>query len=119
MGPEVGKTDLSVRAFVERAREELRLTPVTPLEAARHPIRTADINRPGLVLAGFFTNFPHDRIQILGKSEIAYLAMLPAPNRKEVLGGVCRFEVPCIIVTWDLDVPEGRRWKSSFSRSSS
>lgn len=37
-------------------------------------IASADINRPGLQFAGFFDYFDNKRIQLVGKSEMAYLA---------------------------------------------
>ncbi|MEG1943048.1 MAG: HPr(Ser) kinase/phosphatase [Angelakisella sp.] len=37
-------------------------------------ISSADINRPGLQFAGFFDYFDNTRIQLVGKSEIAYLS---------------------------------------------
>ncbi|MEG1875756.1 MAG: HPr kinase/phosphorylase, partial [Angelakisella sp.] len=37
-------------------------------------ISSADINRPGLQFAGFFDYFDNKRIQLVGKSEMAYLA---------------------------------------------
>ena len=40
-------------------------------------ISSADVNRPGLNLAGFTEYFDKKRIQIFGLSEIAYLQQLP------------------------------------------
>lgn len=44
-----------------------------PTEASRIMITSADINRPGLQLAGFFEYFDNKRIQIIGKAEYEYL----------------------------------------------
>ena len=42
-------------------------------------IVSADVNRPGLILAGYEEFFDRDRIQILGKSEHGFLEnLLPA-----------------------------------------
>ena len=40
-------------------------------------ITCADINRPGLQLVGFFDYFDNQRVQLVGKSEMAYLSQLP------------------------------------------
>ena len=37
-------------------------------------LRTEDINRPGLVLAGYTEYFDTKRIQVIGKAEFNYLA---------------------------------------------
>lgn len=36
-------------------------------------IRSADVNRPGLQLAGFFEVFDERRTQVLGESEIVFM----------------------------------------------
>ena len=36
-------------------------------------ISTAEINRPGLQMAGYFEFFDSERIQLIGKSEISFL----------------------------------------------
>ena len=35
-------------------------------------IYKSDISRPGLEMAGFFNYYPADRIQLLGKTELAF-----------------------------------------------
>jgi HPr kinase/phosphorylase len=99
-------TRLSIPGFYEKAGGELKLQPLTPLDEARYEINTADIDRPGLVLAGFLENFAQDRIQIFGKSEISYLQSRSAEERKKSLVDLCQFFIPCIVVTWSLPVPE-------------
>ena len=47
-------------------------------------IKTADINRPGLQIAGFFDYFDPNRIQVFGMVENTYLAGLSAEVRSTV-----------------------------------
>jgi len=47
-------------------------------------ISSADINRPGLQLVGFFDYFDNQRIQLIGKSEIGYLSQL-TPEQEEAV----------------------------------
>ena len=42
------------------------------------PIRTEDVNRPGLQLTGFFDYFDPHRLQVIGKVEDTYLSGLTA-----------------------------------------
>ena len=56
---------------------EHNLTPVyLPKEADDILFFTPEVNRPGLALAGFFDYFDNQRIQVMGKTETAYLAQL-------------------------------------------
>ena len=40
------------------------------------PLRTVDVNRPGLPLVGFFDHFEKARVEIIGKVEYLYLKQL-------------------------------------------
>ena len=44
-----------------------------PNNADEITISNPEVNRPGLALAGFFENFEHTRIQIIGRAEYNYL----------------------------------------------
>jgi len=61
-------------------------------------IETADINRPGLQLAGFYEHFGSDRIQIIGTVEMAYLASLSYKERYESLKAFFSHDFPCCII---------------------
>ncbi len=61
-------------------------------------IETADINRPGLQLAGFFEYFGVDRIQIIGSVEMAYLRNLSYEDRYASLMTYFSYETPCVII---------------------
>ena len=41
----------------------------------------SDVNRPGLLLAGFTQNFLFERIQIVGETELLYLGTLSRKRR--------------------------------------
>ena len=62
-----------------------------------------DINRPGLALSGFFDSFAHERIQIFGRGEVAYLRKLEEDNNMS--GAIQRLfkdPIPCCVFTHDL-----------------
>ena len=46
------------------------------------PIRTEDVNRPGLQLSGFFDYFDPTRIQVIGRVEDTYLSGRTAEERR-------------------------------------
>lgn len=51
-----------------------------------------------MALTGFFEEFPFDRIQILGNSEIVYLKHLSSSQRRRVLKQFFNFDIPCILI---------------------
>ncbi|SEN47555.1 HPr(Ser) kinase/phosphatase [Lihuaxuella thermophila] len=68
-------------------------------------IVVADLYRPGLELAGFFTFHPVERLQLLGKTELSFIQGLSQEEREERLEKLCHPDIPCFIVTRNFDVP--------------
>ncbi|MDR1138788.1 MAG: HPr(Ser) kinase/phosphatase [Clostridiales bacterium] len=60
---------------------------------------TYNINRPGLQLAGFYTHFVHQRIQVLGEMESAYINNLSHDDRVRTLDKLFGYGFPCMIVS--------------------
>ena len=89
---------------LEKLIREFDLIPVyLPCDAKDILITSSDVNRPGMQLNGFFDFFDRSRIQIVGKSEIAYLRQL----EPEELTGSCdkffSYKPPVIIVSRGLE----------------
>src|SRR5260221_8704582 len=59
----------------------------------------AVIQKPGLALAGPPERMGVGTVQVLGRSEVAYLENLAAPQRRGVLERVAGVEVACFILT--------------------
>ena len=75
-----------------------------PKPAEGIPTTTADVNRPGLQLVGYFDYFDYQRIQILGKSEFAYMGRLSADELKSCLETFFSHKPPVIVVTRGLEI---------------
>jgi len=71
----------------------------------RH-ITVADLHRPGLEMAGYFDYHPQERVQILGKTELAFFEMLTKDERFDRMNRLCVDAIPCIVITRGLEVPE-------------
>jgi HPr kinase/phosphorylase len=71
----------------------------------RH-IAVSDISRPGLEMAGYFTHYPANRVQLLGKTELSFYDMLLPHERIERMKKLCSPDTPAIIVSHDMKVPE-------------
>ncbi len=62
-------------------------------------VRTADVNRPALQLAGFYDYFDPKRLQLIGRVENTFLESLDAEQRREALERFMRFDICAIIRT--------------------
>lgn len=85
--------------------EYFRLNLVSGEKGIHRSIQTSDLSRPGIEMAGFFTYYPADRVQLLGKTEITFFNTLTPQQKKERMEALCTDETPCIIVTRGQEVP--------------
>ena len=69
-------------------------------------IKEPTINRPGLVLAGFYTYFAFKRIQVIGNSENSYLKSLTASQRTKQFTDLCNRKIPCIVISRGYEIPK-------------
>lgn len=64
----------------------------------------SDLSRPGLPLAGFFSDFENERIQLIGNMEYNYLLSLDHEQRRESLKKFFSYSVKAVVVTSSLEV---------------
>jgi len=69
-------------------------------------ITVSRIQKPGLALAGFLRQVHPERVQVLGATEISYLATLNDAEAEKSVGGFVALNPACIIVTKGLEVPQ-------------
>jgi HPr kinase/phosphorylase len=75
-------------------------------EGLKRYITVADLNRPGLEMAGYFDYYPSERLQILGKTELTFFSTLTDEERSDRMERLCSEETPCILITRGMDVPQ-------------
>ncbi|MEG0051232.1 MAG: HPr(Ser) kinase/phosphatase [Terrisporobacter sp.] len=85
---------------------DLNLKIIYMPEDKEYFVESEDVNRTGLPLAGYFTYFPYERIQIIGKTEYTYFKNIDKTEREEILDKFFSYEIPVLIVTRELDVDE-------------
>ncbi len=96
---------VTMSKFYGKYKDELQLELISsPAGLSRHICEPA-INRPGLAIAGFYSYFANNRIQVFGTAEMAYLKKLPAGMRKSRIQRMFRCEVPAIVFSRDQDPP--------------
>ena len=69
-------------------------------------ITIPDLNRPGLVLSGFFESFAYQRVQVFGRGEVAYLHKLISENNTTTIKQLFTYTIPCCVFTHGLEIPE-------------
>lgn len=97
---------LSVAELFEDRREELKLGVIAGKQGMEKSfISSIDIHRPGLALAGFLSEFPADRLQVLGGTEMAFLETFDHEARRLAIKRVVELAPPCFVITNDADAP--------------
>ena len=91
---------------VEEFCKGMGLSVVSADEGAEMQITSSEINRPGLEMAGYFEYFAPGRVQVVGRSEIAYLASRSTAPQSKYMETYFNKELPCLIVCRGLDLPE-------------
>lgn len=86
--------------------QQFQLEVIAGEHGLKRTITVDDLNRPGLEMAGYFEYHPQERVQLLGKTELAFFAMLTAEERKERMQRICSDLTPCFVVTRSLEVPQ-------------
>lgn len=74
-------------------------------EGVHRPITTSDISRPGLEMAGYFTHYPAERLQLLGKTELSFINELESEVRKERFEMLCTDLTPGVMISRGAEVP--------------
>jgi HPr kinase/phosphorylase len=98
---------LTVGQFLERSGESLQLEDLGNGRGLDREIPGADLSSPGLALAGYVERFVGERLQVLGETEITYLASLDSATRNRILAAFFAFPLPVVIVTKGQDLPDG------------
>jgi HPr kinase/phosphorylase len=98
---------VTVGRVLELLRDRLQLEPAGDAVATDRVIESPDVSSPGLVLAGYVSRFPANRLLVLGQTEISYLGSLERGERDRVLALFFSHAVPCVFVTKALPLPEG------------
>ena len=76
----MGNFAVSLKRLVEKVSLEVIYT---PCDLDKISVEIAEVNRPGLFLAGYYDYFDKLRLQIMGLAEMNFLAGLTAEKRRE------------------------------------
>lgn len=85
--------------------DQFHLEVLAGKQGMKRIITVDDLHRPGLEMAGYFDYHPTERVQIIGRTELAFFETLPEETRKERMTHFVSENLPCMIVTRGLEVP--------------
>lgn len=95
-----------IQVITKDVMEKFQLELISGEEGIGRYITTSDISRPGLEMAGYFTHYPANRVQLLGKTELSFFEMLPKEEKVSRMKRLCSEQTPAIIISRDLEVPQ-------------
>ncbi len=97
---------ISIREILEEKEAGLELELLSGKSGIENLVSQPRIQKPGLALAGFNKSLHSDRIQVLGSTELCFLADMATDEAKKRIIELCRRRVCCLIVTKNQQVPE-------------
>ena len=101
------KEPVTVARLYEALRERLQLELMGSEKGLSREITSSEASSPGLVLAGYTERFVPNRVQVLGETEISYLASRSDADRKRVAETFLSFPIPVVFVTKAQELPSG------------
>ena len=96
---------LTVEDLYRTKAQSLELELVTPDCNLLRAIQSPTVSSPGLVLAGYLERAPKGRIQVLGQTEVGYLASLPEDRKRASLELFLGLDMPAVFITKAQEVP--------------
>src|SRR5690606_35511956 len=94
-----GPMPLTVGTLVERMGDVLELEVTGSPDGLAREISAGEAQSPGLVLTGWTGRFLHHRLQVMGETEISFLASRPADERLRTIELLFSYPIPCLFVT--------------------
>ena len=78
----------------------------TDIDLKKHKIRSSDVNRPGMQIAGYFEHFEESRVEIIGNVEYYYIRNMSEQDRLQRYQQFLTYDNPCIFYCRDLEPDE-------------
>lgn len=86
--------------------KEFELEVLAGEEGIHRPIKMSDISRPGIEIAGYFTYYPAERLQLLGRTELAFFNQLSEHEQRARMEKLCTYDTPAIIISRGMEAPQ-------------
>lgn len=97
---------IMVRVCTKDLLDNFTLTLVAGAQGINREIITSDISRPGIEMTGYFNFYPKERLQLIGRTEMAYFLELSDEEKRDRAIKLCEDITPGIVVSRGMDIPE-------------
>src|SRR5690625_4962967 len=81
--------------------ENFNLTLIAGKDGIHRQITTSDISRPGMEMTGYFKFYPKERLQLIGRTEMAFYLSLTDEEKLDRAVQMCTDVTPGIVVSRD------------------
>lgn len=108
---------LSIREILDEKEAGLELELLAGKAGIDNLVTMPRIQKPGLALAGYYTNLHPDRIQVLGSTELSFLATMTPAEAELRIRALCQCRLCCLIVTKNQQVPQSLLDQAEASRT--
>lgn len=93
------RKDVTIRELLEEEGYDLRLELLAGAAGLNRTLDNTRVQKSGLALAGFLQSVRPHRLQIFGKTELAYLSTLPEEHARDRIDHFFRANVAAVVVT--------------------
>lgn len=69
-------------------------------------ITVSDLSRPALELTGYFSFYPQNRMQLLGKTELSFAERMTSDERYIIMKRMCQADTPAFLVSRNQEPPQ-------------
>lgn len=102
-----GRYIMADSVSIEKLATDLKLQVYFGEKNLKNKVVTlSDISRPGLELTGYFNYYPHERIQLFGRTEVSFTKNMTPEERLMIMRRMAAEDTPCFLVSRGLEPPK-------------
>jgi len=90
---------VTIGELLQARSDAWRLKLIAGASGLSNGVTIPRIQKPGLALAGYLPQIHPERVQVIGRTELGYLATLGEPTARNAVDRMLRERVACVIVT--------------------
>lgn len=104
MEHKVNYPEVRIKEIFEENKDRWKLELLCS-DGLENKVATPNLNRPGLLFAGFEKIFLYERIQIIGETEYLYLSSFPDKEQEKAIDRFVKYNFPSVFITKNLNPP--------------
>ena len=91
--------ELTIQEILDEKEAGLDLELLAGAGGLANVVSSPRIQKPGLALAGYHASLHPARVQILGSTELSFLAAMPHEKAVQQVRQLCSYNLSCLIIT--------------------